>query len=146
MLRESPPSLEFLPVGADIPLIEYLRACTTPADPIMATWFAPELYFFAGRSFAAGMLVFVGEHWAGLTYQRRALEWLEAHPPSVVVVDEQTYDHFRTTYTFIDRYIRRYYEVGGEMSVGAGAERRLYHVLVDRRRPIVRRDPRWGLP
>ena len=143
-LRQSPPSLEFAPTVTDFRVAQYLRACSPPSRAVMATWFAPQLYFFAGRPFAAGMVVFFGDHWSSPKYQRRAIERLSASPPSLVIEQMESYDDFRTTYPFIDRHLRRDYEVAGETTFGVDGS--AYRVLVERSRPVAGRDPAWGLP
>jgi len=147
LLTESPPSLGLTPRSRDVPLVEYLRRCSRPADPILATWFAPDLYYFAGRPFAGGMLVFFGEHWAELKYQRRTIARLSARPPSLVLIEERSYDEFSTTYPFVDRYLRLNYDVGGETDFGnPDAGPRGYRVLVRRTLEPRTVDSQWGLP
>lgn len=145
-LREVPPGLDLVPRTGEVGLIRYLRECSRPSDPVMATWFAPQLYFFAGRPFAAGMAVFFGDHWRALRYQRRAIARLEQQPPSLVILEERTYDDFRTQYPFIHRYVFDRYEVSGESDFGDRAvEGWGYRILVNRALPAPPRSARWGL-
>ena len=76
-LAASPPAENLLPRGGQAELIRYLRACTRPQDRILATWFVPQLFAFAGRGFAGGMAVFFGGHWSAVPYQKQTIARLE---------------------------------------------------------------------
>ena len=39
-------------------LTRYVRDCTRPDDRLLVTWFAPEVYFYSERKFAAGLAFF----------------------------------------------------------------------------------------
>ena len=39
-------------------LTRYVRECTKPDDRLLVTWFAPEVYFYSERKFAAGLAFF----------------------------------------------------------------------------------------
>ena len=45
-------------------LVRYLRECTAPTDRVLATWFAPDLYFYAQRGCAARRVALCGGHWS----------------------------------------------------------------------------------
>lgn len=146
-LRASPPPLGLLPAGRVAGIVRYLRSCTKPNDRVMVTWFAPEVYYFSGRRFAGGMVVFFGEHWSQDKYQSLMLTRLEAHPPAVVLTKASTYDGFRSAYPSVDRYLKRHYELVTELDFGdSDADLREYGVFVNRARRPSGIAHRWGLP
>lgn len=146
-LAASPLDLALLPRGPDKGLVTYFRDCSTPADPIMATWFFPEVYAFADRPFAAGMVVFFGGHWSEPRFERRALAALAAHPPSIVI-ERKKNTSFEADYPFIAEYVSVHYVAAGETDFGnEEVGERGYRVLA--RRGLVATtttDGHGGLP
>ena len=51
-------------------LAEYANACLLPSERLLVLWFAPEIYYYAGRLAAQRHLVFV-PGWAGLEHEQR---------------------------------------------------------------------------
>ncbi len=59
-LATSPPIDQFAPPlspGNFQQLVRYAHDCTTPEDRLLVTWFAPQVYVYAGRAFA-------GDRWS----------------------------------------------------------------------------------
>ena len=63
-----PPPLDALANRNVVGLARYLRECTAPTDRVIATWFAPDLSFYAQRGFAARMVAVFGGHWSEEDY------------------------------------------------------------------------------
>ena len=98
-------------------LARYLRECTAPTDRVLATWFAPDLYFYAQRGFAARMVAVFGGHWSEARFARRSLEALDAQSTPIVVTrtrDEQ----FEENYPLLIRYLHEHYVVAGTSDFG----------------------------
>ena len=68
-LRESPPLLDRLQKDDKLGIVRYLRECTGRRDRVLIGWFAPDIYFFAQRGFAAGAVAFFGQHWSEPRFQ-----------------------------------------------------------------------------
>lgn len=85
ILAQAPPPMSQLPKGDVEPIVTYLNSCTTDSDRAIVAWFAPEIFFFSRRGFAAGLPVVFGGHWNAMPYQRRSLELLERQSVPVIV-------------------------------------------------------------
>ena len=81
----SPPSMALLPKPRLRGLVDYLRRCTHPDDRVFAAWFVPELYFFAGRAFAGGMVETFGDHWSEPVHQQRIVEKMKTESVPLVL-------------------------------------------------------------
>jgi hypothetical protein len=113
----SPPLLEAIPNRALEGLARYVRECTAPTDRLFATWFVPDLYFYAQRGFAGRIVALFGGHWSEERFQRRSVDALAAQ--SVPIVITRTGDeHFREDYAQIDSYIRDHYSLAGTSDFG----------------------------
>ena len=97
------------------PIVEYVRECTLENDRVLVSWFFPELYYFAQRSFAGGLVVVFGEHWSEERFQKRAIDELTARPALVVILEEQG---FALHYPELDAYIRGRYGAVGVTNFG----------------------------
>ena len=109
-------------------IVEYVRECTRANDRILASWFFPELYYFAQRSFAGGHVVVFGEHWSEDRFQRRSIDELTARPALVVILEGPG---FALHYPELDAYVRGRYRTGGVTNFGdSGLASDHYTVLV----------------
>ena len=66
-------------------LVHSRRYRTIPRDRILAQWFVPELYFFAQRGFAAGMVATFGGHWSEPRFQARSVQALASESVPIVI-------------------------------------------------------------
>jgi hypothetical protein len=142
LAEEGSPRLASGPV-AD--MAAYLRACTAPADRVYATWFAPDLYFFARRPFAGRVVATFSGHWSEPRFQQRTVAALDVQRPPIVLVDLPSYDAFRAWYPDVDALLRTQYESVGDRTFDDGGDVR-YRVLMRRDRHPASTDARWGLP
>jgi len=146
-LAASPPSVALLPSGRLSGLVRYARDCTGPGDRLMATWFVPQLFTFATRGFAGGMVSFFGGHWSDAPFQRRVVSRLEEQSVPIVFIEKNTYGDFRLDYAVIDDYLRTNYQVAGESSFGDPyAAEDGYRVLSRNGVPPDRTYGSWELP
>jgi hypothetical protein len=120
-LARTPPSIGL--ASRYQPLVDYLRACTRPADRVLATWFAPELYFYGRRGFAAGLPVMFGGHWSEDRFERRILRRLEAETVPLVIMrfvpDQIDIDYVREVWPYLGDHVMRQYEVAAVTNFGA---------------------------
>jgi hypothetical protein len=113
----SPPPFEAIPNRAIEGLARYVRECTAPTDRLFATWFVPDLYFYAQRGFAGRIVALFGGHWSEERFQRRSVDALASQ--SVPIVITRTGDErFREDYPQIDSYIRDHYSLAGTSDFG----------------------------
>jgi hypothetical protein len=124
-------------------IVEYVRECTRDNDRILVSWFFPELYYFAQRSFAGGHVVVFGEHWSEDRFQRRSIDELTARPALVVILEGQG---FAIHYPELDAYIRERYRTDGVTNFGdSGLAPDHYTVLVLNDRAPTRVHPTTAL-
>jgi hypothetical protein len=131
-----PPARGLLPKAPMAPLVEYLRECTHPSDRVLIGWFAPEVYFFSGRGFAAGLPVVFNEHWSGLRYQRRSIDLLRQESVPVIVT---SHEGEIEQYDLLWNFIRGAYELAGDVSLSE----ELSGLRVWTRKDLPR-DQRWN--
>ena len=124
-------------------IVEYVRECTRENDRILVSWFFPELYYFAQRSFAGGHVVVFGEHWSEDRFQKRSIEELAARPALVVILEGRG---FAIHYAELDEYIRGRYRTDGVTNFGdSGLAPDHYTVLVLNDRAPTRIHPATAL-
>ena len=113
----SPPPFDGIPNRAIVGLARYLRECTAPTDRLFATWFVPDLYFYAQRGFAGRIVALFGSHWSEERFQRRSVEALASQ--SVPIVVTRTGDErFGEDYPLIAGYLRDHYSLAGTSDFG----------------------------
>ena len=132
-LVKSPPDLQLLNRSTQA-LIQYVHTCTDPDDRVLALWFAPELYYFAQRGFAGGMVVFFDGHWSEPRFQQRITEALSSQDVPLVI-DVGSPEAFRVLYPIVDGYLRQSYDVAGETDFGLNDQR--FRILAARNRQPV---------
>jgi hypothetical protein len=116
-LAISPPSVEDAFNPSIVGLVRYIRECTSPRDRVLATWFAPDLYFYAQRAFAARTVALFGGHWSEPRFEQRSVSALEAQ--SVPIVLTLTADNnFSQDYPNIAKHIQEQYRLAGTSSFG----------------------------
>jgi hypothetical protein len=145
-LRESPPRLDRLQKGEQLGIVRYLRECTGRSDRVLIGWFAPDLYFFAQRGFAAGAVAFFGQHWSEPRFQARSVQLLasESVPVVILLAGDKL---FPRSYPLLMQYLDEHYESLGATNFddarnGGGR----YSLLVRRDRRADRVHPATGLP
>jgi len=141
----SPPRPELIAGGAFPRMVRYLRDCTSPTDKVLARWFVPELYFFARRGFAAGMVVTFGGHWSDQRFETRSRQALESDSVPIILAlagDERV----REEYPVLTEYIDQHYNVAARTNFDSPSTDGDYLVLVRMDRSPARIDARTALP
>jgi hypothetical protein len=129
------PAGETMPYGPWFGMVTYLRECTRPGDRVYASWFVPELYFYAQRGFAAGMSVTFGGHWSEPRYQHRMVEILSAQSVPIVLLHAASYEDVQNAYPLFTRYLEDHYRAAGDTDFGdSEAGPGAYRVLTRRDR------------
>jgi hypothetical protein len=124
-------------------LTRYVRECTDPEDRLLATWFAPRVYFYAERRFAAGLAFFQPGFFSSPPEEERALARLRAQHVPLVLVDVERYESFVDNHPQLSAYLADRYALAGEVAAADGG---VLRVLADRSAVPVRNIPPWSLP
>ena len=114
VMAATPPLITTLPNAHLWGLVAYLRECTGPADRVFAPAFLPELYFFAQRGFAGGVVATFGGHWSEPRFERRIVDALSSQSVPIVIFESGDMQAFAATYPALDRYVREHYVEAGE--------------------------------
>lgn len=126
----------------DLELARYLGQCTAPEDRVLATWYAPEIFYQSQRGFAGGRAYFLRSLGSAARYQRHALDRL-AQESVPLVLDRSDYRaDFDDAFGAVSEYLAEHYVVGGQGRLD-GME---LQVLVDAKRPVASRYGEYGLP
>jgi hypothetical protein len=122
----------------------YVRDCTGRSDRLLVTWFAPEVYFYAERLFAAGQAFFYPGFFTTDRDQRRALSRLAAEPvPVALMLAGDGGRFFATEYPLLADYLEREFRVAGKFATQSAAG---FDVLVSRHARATGTHPASGLP
>jgi hypothetical protein len=118
----------------DVPIVSYLRDCTPPGGRLFTLTFAPELFFFAGRGFAAGHESLLPGLYETPGHSTQMLERLSAEDVPFVIMDSETEQEISMTHPRVVEYVRqRYREVA---RFPAGSEKRLIVLAETARRRL----------
>ena len=99
--------------GSTLRLAVYAHECLSPADRILVTWFAPEIYYYADRLMAGRHLFFLPAL-GTLTHERRMeLEKLERSPAQIVFAKSMADNSAEETFPDLLEIFAREYRVGG---------------------------------
>ena len=127
----------------EMPIVDYLRACTAPNSRLLTLTFAPELFFYTGRGFAAGHDSLVPGFYDSPRHATLALERLAAEDVPYVIADSETEEEMPAAHPHLHAYVReRYREVARFPIAG---EKRLI-VLADKTRQPARTFGEDDLP
>jgi len=122
----------------------YVRECTRPDDRLLVTWFAPEVYFYAERPFAAGLAFLYPGFFSSPAEEAVALARLKAQVVPIVIADVASYEEsFVHDHPLLAAHLAERYAVAGEVKAADGGR---YRVLADRRAVPVRVSSPWSLP
>jgi hypothetical protein len=116
----SPPSLSELPNSELAGLVSYLRECTARRDRILLTWFAPEIYFFSQRGFAAGLPTVFSDHWSEDRFQTKSVQIWQSQSVPIVITDAER--AFGATHPALARYLDNHYRLAGMTNFGSKEE------------------------
>ncbi len=149
-LGSQPPIDRFGPPGSQRHALgqvaRYVRDCTDPSDRLLVTWFAPELYFYTERRFAAGLAFLNPGFFSSERDQRLALSRLVTQTVPIVLVAADRYEGvFRSTYPLLYDYLTRVYGVAVELELGESSDPPV-GVLVSKHATPTGTHPTLGLP
>jgi hypothetical protein len=95
--------------GGDPTAETYLFACSAPSDRILALMFAPEIYYFTERGFAAGHVAFLGGYYSAPADQQLAIErWNRQSVPFALLFEGQE-PEMASSFPYIVRELERRY-------------------------------------
>lgn len=143
-LSTSPPPVDLAP-GRIAELATYVRTCTASEDRVFASWYVPDLFFFAQRGFAGGMPITYGAHWSEPRFQRGIVDRLMVQSVPIVILRLEGLSFFEASFPLVWQYFTANYHVAGESNFGNPLSMG-YRVLVRQDRLPVRTHPRWSMP
>jgi hypothetical protein len=92
----------------------YVASCTRPDDKVLFAWFAPELYFYTRRRFAAGQPYFYGDIGASLKAQELMVSRMSRESVPVIVENTNAY-LIEKQLPVVAAYVQSNYEFVGEV-------------------------------
>jgi hypothetical protein len=143
-LSASPPLPDASPEGEPIfPLARYVKRCTADTDRVLAVMFMPELYFYAQRGFAGGLVTVQPGFVATSGEQQLAIARIERQSvPLVITEGEAGYAVYKREFPSLTAFIDEHYQEAGTISMRTGDVR----VLTRRDRGASVTDSASGLP
>ena len=83
------PPFDAWPAGgsARYRIVQYVRECTGPREPLLVLWFAPEFYYYADRPFAGRMGAYMKGYYTSEVNQRLNVAALERDRPAVAIME-----------------------------------------------------------
>ena len=100
----------------------YLGACTPAESRILALTFAPELFFYAGRGFAGGLVTLTPGNYATDRHAALMLGRLEREDVPLVVLDSETEQEVRAGYPRLARHLAERYRAAGAFPVSGAKQ------------------------
>jgi hypothetical protein len=143
-MSASPPDTGLAP-GRLTEMATYVRACTKPDDRVFTSWYVPELFYFAQRGFAGGMVVTFNGHWSEARFQHQVIDRLMSQSVPLVIVEVGKRPNFAASYDLLWDHFKAHYQDAGETDFGNPYSNG-YQVLVRKDRPSVGTYPKWSLP
>jgi hypothetical protein len=116
-------------------VVTYLQACTEPDARILALTFAPELFFYARRGFAGGLVTLTPGTYVTSRHSTLLMNRLSREDVPLVVLDSETEHEVRRGYVRIaDHLSSRYHPIA---TFPVSGDKR-FIVLAENGRPSVR--------
>lgn len=96
--------------------LPYLERCTSTADRLFITTFAPDVFVLAKRGFAGGHMEFLPDMFASEADQNLVVGRLRRESVPLVLTPLQSHDDFRRSFPIIQSYLdERYVALGGDV-------------------------------
>jgi hypothetical protein len=129
----------------NVRVARYLHDCTRPTDRVLVVGYVPELFYMAGRGFAAGSPWILPEFFTTDEERRVMLRRVQSRRvPIVLTSPEPEYtEDYVSSFPLLDAFLNENYREAGTVDFG---DRFIFRVLVRRTIRPVRNDPVMGLP
>ena len=95
-------------------LARWMRECSGSNDRFLVFGYHPEVFFYAKRLFAGGMLFLHAGYFSSPEEQRLSVTQLARQSVPFVIVEESTMPALDGTYAIIGQYVRRHYTLAGD--------------------------------
>ena len=119
----------------EMPIADYLRECTAPGSRLLTLTFAPELFFFTGRGFAAGHDSLLPGFYDSPRHATLAIERLAAEDVPYVIADSELEEEMPAAHPRLSALVHERYREVARFAVAR--EKRLI-VLADKSRQPAR--------
>jgi hypothetical protein len=126
--------------GSGWKVARYVHDCTTPADRLLLTWFAPEINVYSRRVFAGGETFLMPIFRQPALYEPSVLTRLSQQSVPIVLV--AALDDFRRAYPALGRHLGDRYHQAGEFATDDGK----IQIYVETSRPQAGTDKEFGWP
>jgi hypothetical protein len=113
-------------------LARWMRSCTAIDDRFLVFGYYPEVFFYARRLFAGGMLFFNAGYFSRPAEQRLTVERLRQQRTPFVIVEESELPALDGMYAIVGAYIREHYRRAAESAFG---DSRTFVIFQDNRVP-----------
>jgi hypothetical protein len=87
----------------------YVFECTNPADRILVTWFAPEIFFYSERGFAGGQVYLRARWHASESDQRLTIARMQQERVPLVLVREDVSYEYQYGFPLVYEHVQRHY-------------------------------------
>jgi hypothetical protein len=114
-------------------LTRWLHECPAPSDRVLVMGYHPQVFFYAERPFAAGMVVSYSSYFTDPASQRHAVSRLRQESVLIVITDSPR--RLQDQYALIGAYVAGRFTLVAKSGFGDSES---YEVLVDRSRRSVR--------
>jgi hypothetical protein len=130
------PALSFWkgkPMSAELQLAQYAADCLPSSRRLLVLWFAPEIYYYAGRLMASRHLFYDSGYERLAREQQLTLEKIQRYAPPLVFANGGLDTYTRSLYPNIVDYVRREYNTVGTVEDNG----RQYLVLLRKSEPVL---------
>jgi hypothetical protein len=124
-------------------VVEYVSSCTPQGARLLAMTFAPELFFYTGRGFAAGQVTLTPGYYVTDRHATLMLDRLAREDVPLVIMDSETEREMGQGYPRVSQYVSEAYHRVAEFPISGD---KTFIVLGERRRTPVRRFGAGQLP
>ncbi len=119
-LVESPPDSGQALSSPKRDAVRFVRSCTSPDEPLLVLWFAPDLKYHSDRPFAGRLSFYMEGYWTSAAAERRNIAAIERDRPpfALMETDRDVTDLY--TYPRLLQYLAQSYHPVGTLPAGAG--------------------------
>ncbi len=126
-----------------VPFFRYLDRCAPPSSHLLVAGFAPELFVYARRPFAAGMTSFVDGYHQSAEAQQAMVARMKRQTVPFTLAYSDGLDDWQTAFPLVASYVRERFAPMTDIPTSSD---RSLHVLVDTQLRPAGRDPETSWP
>jgi hypothetical protein len=112
--------------SADYRVVQYVRECTGPREPLLVLWFAPEFYYYADRPFAGRMGAYMNGYYTSAENQVKNAAALQRDRPAVAILEAGRELNDLAAHTAAQMYLAAHYHELGTVPATDGTVLRVF--------------------